>query len=609
MKKLISILFIFFLWSSFSAKAGCSAGSSSANILGITQSDISKNSSDFSCVELAFLKRSGISGITYDDYLKKFKTSLDIAKQLAKKGITPDRQLLVDLKNFDLKKTFQKLKKKILGNYSITFDNVKNTFVQKNKQCTDNMPDFSNLPDTAKPSYFSGNTIYDMLGRVIGNIVPSQNGKAMLKVGNIKQEIKWKTECYSQNIIKQFSNILASCWLCPLYDLFFKAMSTLSYQVWHKIRKPMVGLLAIIFLIWFTIKIIKMFWGIEEFKTKFFTTELLKKLGALAIAGFVLGTEETGYDIVKDFVTLVLTPLSEIAVYISKKFLTGTQCNYIPMAIKTSESMFSPEIKNNIICLLEQLLNYFIDYVLLSLILLMKSLWMLVDVLWEAIKVVGTKLLGGIGVAIGAVVAPKTTFGINFLKSLWSFLLTFILGLGLLVSFVFQMFKTLFYLVDPILKMGIVFLWLPFTFLNWIVDLKIQNTSFKAHFKTLIEGLVVMVFTALIVSLCGTILLALMSTADSYSNFKEAITNRNFVDMWKTIKIEDTIILRLITGIIIVHTMMKKIGEYAKMFMDVKPSSEMGKELKDEVNKAFLKEKKRFNSFKGNFNFFKKMKK
>ncbi len=591
MKKLTLILLSFLLWNSISANASkCSAGSTSANMLGITQADINKNSSAFNCVELAFLKRSGVSGITYEDYLKKFKTSLSIAGQLAKKGITPDRQLLVNLKNFDLNKSFQDLQKTILKNNSVTYDKAKKTFVKDNKQCTNDLPDFSSLPISARPSYFSGNMIYDVVGRKIGSIIPSQKGKAILNIGNIKKEIKWKSECYSsQTVIKQVSNIITSCLLCPMYDLFFKSMSILSYQVWHKVRKPMVGLLAVIFLIWFTIKIIKMFWGTEEFQIKFFTTDLLKKLGMLAIAGFVLGTEETGYDIVKDFVTLVLTPLSEVAYIISKEFLQGTQCNYKPMAIETHESMFSPEIKNNIICLLEQLLSYFIDYIILSLILLMKSFGILADIVWSAIQTIWSKS------------------GFSLLKPFLSFFLTFILGIGLLYSFVTQMFKILFYLVDPIIKMGIMFLWLPFTFLNWIVDLKIKKSEFSEHFKTLIEGLVIMVFASLIVSLCGAILLALMASVDSYSNFKAAVADRNFIDMWKTIKIEDTIILRLITGIIIVHTMMKKIGEYAKMFMGVETSTKMGEELKAEANETFLKEKERFSSIKGNLNFFKKM--
>ncbi len=560
---------------------------------------------------MAFLKRSGLSGIQYDEYLSKFKSAVNFAKELTKVGITPDKESILNLKkNLSPKNLLRNLKKSYLGNFSITFDENRKTFIKNNQRCTDEMPDFSSLPKASRPSYFAGNIIYDALSRRLGRIVPKTNGTAILTVGGIEKTIKWKADCYSQNILAQLSNVFSTCWLCPLYDYFFKAISHLSYSVWKTVRKPMVAIIAVIFLLWFVIKILRMFFGFEEegIKASFFTKDLLKKLAMLSITALILGAPETGYSIVREFIDLVLTPISELSIYLSKKFLVGKECSYIPMSFDSSKTMFSPEIKNSILCLLEQLLDVFVDYVLLSIVVILKSFGILIDVIIGMAKtVVSTAITAPLG-GLGKILSFKTSLA--HLKPLWGFIITFLLGMGLFVSFVMQMFKTLFYLVDPIFKMGMIFLWLPFTFLNWIVKIEgIKNISFTEHFKTLITGFVIMIFTALIVSLCGTILLALMSSIDSYEAFQQAVTTKNFADMWTTVDVGETTILRLIAGIIIVHILMKKIPDYAQKFTNINADTKVWNEMKDTFNTAYGKGKTRLYNMKKNFNFFEKMRK
>ncbi|MBN1784010.1 MAG: hypothetical protein JW812_03520 [Alphaproteobacteria bacterium] len=605
LKRLLSLLFFILLSISSTAFAECTDPAKS--LLGLTDIDISRNSLDFNCVEVAFLKRAGLSGFSYNDYLDKFKITHDKAQELSRYGFTPDRDYFLRfLERYSAGSLFQKLKEAHADSFTTLFNTSRNTFVNNGQVCSADLPDFSALPAMAQPAYFIGNTIYDTLSRKLGSVLPSQDGKSTLKVGAIEKEITWHESCYSQDSFTQISATLTSCWLCPLYDYFFKAVSDVTYVVWHKVRKPMISLIAIIFLLWFMIKLIKMFMGQgEELTMSFFTKEIPKKLGMIAIAAFILGTSETGYDLVQDFVNMVLTPLSELSVYISKQFLNAGECSYTPLSFTTTKTMFNPEIKNNILCLVEQLLGVFMDYILLASALLLKSFSFLLDALLN----LGLFVVKNIIPPLGAAVSDASP-SIDFLKSLAAFFFTTVLAWVFIFSFLRYMFQTLFYMIDPIFNMGMMFLWLPFTFLTWIIpDLSIDASNFKAQFKMLFKGFLLMIFTALIVSICGTILLGLMSSSESYAALQTAIRTNNFSDIWSAIDIDETIILRLIAGLIIIHTMMKKIPEYANTFAYSGQDDKVWNEMKDTFNKNYQKAKKQLLDLKNNISFFKKMKK
>ena len=545
-------------------------------LLGISENDIYRTSSKYNCADILYLKKKGILDLPFSDYLNRYPDSSKI-QQLRRKGITPDKALI--FKNDSVSKIFRTLKKQFLEFHHITYNPSQQTFFSEKgngKQCSQPLTVLSALKNSLEPSYFSGNYIYNIFQERLGEIKPLENEKAKLILGEYEKEITWDPECYKEETISSFVNVFQTCWLCPVYDFFYQAVAIITYKVWNLLRRPLLLLIVFIFPLLLGFNILKKLIGFEitDKDNNYIKKTLLPMLLKISLITIIVVSAEAGFDIIYEFITLILEPISVFAVELSERFLNKDTCEYIPLSVNTAEFMFSASLKNDLLCVVEHLMSVFVDYLILSGIIIIKSFGIIFS--WSTLLSVINPLELG--------------------KIILTFLFTFLLGVWLFFSFIREMWKVLFYLIDPIFNMGMVFVYLPFALLRWVFgeDIKIQAKNFSDLFKTIFNSFVVMVFTSLVVSLCGTILLGIMTSSDKLVQLREAIQLGTVSSMWSTIDVSSTMPLRLVIGILIVQSLIRNIPDYAKKFTGQEIKTEIYDNLKKQFKVAYVDGKKRY---------------
>ncbi|MBN2676130.1 MAG: hypothetical protein JXR30_02650 [Alphaproteobacteria bacterium] len=544
------------------------------SLLGLLPEEVGRVTSEFNCTDILYLRKKGFTGISFSEYKKLFPEGADFS-DLIKNGFTPDKASLVTA---GISNLFDSLKKEYQEMHSVVFKN--NKFKADNGNgLSCSSADFSNLstlPETMRPAYFSGNQIFNAFKEQIGQITPLKDGKALFKMGLTEKEIPWENECYQRDTMASVVNALTSCWLCPVYDFFFKAVSQISYLVWHTMKKPLLILIGILFPLMLLFRILFHFIDFEEEEKGYIKNKILPRLLAVSAVTLII-LPDASYDIIAAFIQLILEPIANFMTYLSSTFLPNQTCDYMPLSFDSSEYLFSATIKNDLLCIVEKLLGVFMDYVVISAVVILKSFGILIS--WDTINV-----FNPIGQA----------------QVLLTFLFTFLLGVGLILSFLKQMFQVLFYMIDPIFNMGMVFLFLPFVLLQWVLgdDLKVTTKTFTQLFQAIINGFFIMAFTSLMVAFSGGILLGLLTSSEHFSALKDALASGNFGDIWSAVDLESAAPLRIIVGIMIVDKLMGNIPNYASDYLGIEISDKVSNTLRTSFNETYVNGRKHLTDFR-----------
>ena len=320
--------------------------------------------------DILFLRKKGLLDLPYSDYLKKFPNPSE-AIDFIKKRITPDKIDFFDTGS--IPQVLQTLKTALQSFHHISYVPSQQTFLTKKghgDKCMESIPILNSLPEMLQPSYFSGNFIYNTFKERIGEITPLGDEKALFKMGEFEKEISWNPDCYHEEVVTSIVNVLSTCWLCPIYDFFYQAISVLSYKVWTLFRQPILILIGLLFPLLIGFKLLKKLMGFDVPGKEFIQDEILPNLLRLSAVVIIILLAEVGYDFIQQFISLILEPISNFSVYISGKFLNKETCEYIPLAVETHEFMFSATLKNDLLCVVEQLLSVFMDYLIISAIIL-----------------------------------------------------------------------------------------------------------------------------------------------------------------------------------------------------------------------------------------------
>jgi len=361
---------------------------------------------------------------------------------------------------------------------------------------------------------------------------------------------------------KGLDQLKDSCWICPIYDSIYHIMAKISFEFYDFIRLPLLHMIALLFVIYWCINILSQLWNGKFTADGWVTKTLLPRGIALMIATLLLTTSPSDKNHPLRWATEVMfQPVAHLTIGISQTMMqTNKTCTYKGWDIDEEKSLMPQKLKDEIMCMIEQVFTFMMRIILLG--------WLLM--------VAGLSKMSLMGIFGGGIIAYLFTK--NF-------------------------FKLSFYLLDPVYEIGMAFILFPLVLARWVldgfesltkvIDDSAKLPSFMDLFYRFINACIVLVFTTIVLSFVVAIILNLIMPNVDMAKIDMALLDMRLGELVNEFNFEKSDLWALIIGGFMCRMLIDMIKKLISDFGGVRVTHDV-QEAADKMVKD-LKKKLTFN--------------